>query len=70
MPELKTEIFATSWMFPVHFYHGLVNSIFLPLLVEISCEPPNNRLDKFKGKLMYGEKMYPLENENVILRVR
>ena len=70
MHELKTEIFATSWMFPVHFYHGLVNSIFLPLLVEISCEPPNNRLDKFKGKLMYEEKMYPLENENVILRVR
>ena len=44
--------------------------LFLPLLVEISCESPNNRLDKFKGKLMYEEKMYPLENENVILRVR
>lgn len=38
--------------------------------MEISCEPPNNRLDKFKGKLVYEDTMYPLDNENVILRVR
>lgn len=36
--------------------------------MEISCEPPNNRLDKFKGKLAYEDTMYPLDNENVILR--
>ena len=53
-----------TFLLIIHWFH------FLPLLVEISCEPPNNRLDKFKGKLMYEEKMYPLENENVILRVR
>ena len=38
--------------------------------MEISCEPPNNRLDKFKGKLLYKDNMYPLDNDNVILRVR
>ncbi|KAJ7385268.1 Phospholipid-transporting ATPase ID [Desmophyllum pertusum] len=36
--------------------------------MEISCEPPNNRLDKFKGKLVYEDTEYPLDNENVILR--
>lgn len=36
--------------------------------MEICCEPPNNRLDKFKGKLVYEDNMYPLDNENVILR--
>ena len=42
----------------------------IPCLVEISCDPPNNRLDKLKGKLVYEGKEYPLDNENVILRVR
>lgn len=36
--------------------------------MEMSCEPPNNRLDKFKGKLVYKDTLYPLDNENVILR--
>ena len=37
--------------------------------MEICCEPPNDRLDKFKGKLVYEDNMYSLDNENVILRV-
>ena len=41
-----------------------------PCLVEISCDPPNNRLDKLNGKLTYEGNQYPLDNENVILRVR
>lgn len=36
--------------------------------MEISCDPPNNRLDKLKGKLVYEDTQYPLENDNVILR--
>ena len=45
-------------------------ALFVPFIVEISCDPPNNRLDKFKGKLAYEDTTYPLDNENVILRVR
>lgn len=44
--------------------------LLIPILVEISCDPPNNRLDKLKGKLIYEGTQYPLDNENVILRVR
>ncbi|XP_078379616.1 phospholipid-transporting ATPase ID-like isoform X2 [Oculina patagonica] len=36
--------------------------------MEISCDPPNNRLDKLKGVLVYEDTQYPLDNENVILR--
>ncbi|KXJ21363.1 putative phospholipid-transporting ATPase IM [Exaiptasia diaphana] len=36
--------------------------------VELSCDPPNNRLDKFKGKVNLGYKELSLDNENVILR--
>ena len=38
-------------------------------LVEITCDPPNNRLEKLQGRLMYDGNNYPLDNENVILRV-
>ena len=38
-------------------------------IVEITCDPPNNRLEKLQGRLMYDGNNYPLDNENVILRV-
>ncbi|KAG9354384.1 hypothetical protein JZ751_001091 [Albula glossodonta] len=35
---------------------------------EVCCEPPNNRLDKFMGTLMFQGKKYPLDNEKILLR--
>ncbi|XP_050400643.1 phospholipid-transporting ATPase ID isoform X2 [Patella vulgata] len=35
---------------------------------ELLCEPPNNRLSKFDGKLTYNRKEYSLDNEKVLLR--
>ncbi|KAK3742317.1 hypothetical protein QZH41_018533 [Actinostola sp. cb2023] len=36
--------------------------------VELSCDAPNNKLDKFNGKIKLDEKEHSLDNENVILR--
>ncbi|CAK6954741.1 phospholipid-transporting ATPase ID-like [Scomber scombrus] len=35
---------------------------------EVRCEPPNNRLDKYKGTLTLNEQMYALDNDKVLLR--
>lgn len=35
---------------------------------EVRCEPPNNRLDKFKGTLSLNEQTYALDNDKVLLR--
>ncbi|KAM7393155.1 hypothetical protein PAMA_008010 [Pampus argenteus] len=35
---------------------------------EVRCEPPNNRLDKFKGTLTLNEQAYALDNDKVLLR--
>ncbi|XP_068165952.1 phospholipid-transporting ATPase ID-like isoform X4 [Antennarius striatus] len=35
---------------------------------EVRCEPPNNRLDRFKGTLTYADQKYPLDNEKILLR--
>uniref|UniRef100_A0AAV2IWX9 P-type ATPase N-terminal domain-containing protein n=1 Tax=Knipowitschia caucasica TaxID=637954 RepID=A0AAV2IWX9_KNICA len=35
---------------------------------EVRCEPPNNRLDKFKGTLTYSGQSYALDNDKVLLR--
>nr|XP_046231963.1 probable phospholipid-transporting ATPase IM [Scatophagus argus] len=35
---------------------------------EVRCEPPNNRLDKFKGTLSLDGQMYSLDNDKVLLR--
>ncbi|XP_066566779.1 phospholipid-transporting ATPase ID [Amia ocellicauda] len=35
---------------------------------EVRCEPPNNRLDKFTGMLMYKDQKYALDNEKILLR--
>ncbi|XP_076614179.1 phospholipid-transporting ATPase ID [Chaetodon auriga] len=35
---------------------------------EVRCEPPNNRLDKFKGTLTMNGQVYALDNDKVLLR--
>uniref|UniRef100_A0A3B5BMY6 Phospholipid-transporting ATPase IC n=1 Tax=Stegastes partitus TaxID=144197 RepID=A0A3B5BMY6_9TELE len=35
---------------------------------EVRCEPPNNRLDKFKGALTVDKQVYSLDNDKVLLR--
>jgi len=35
---------------------------------EVTCEPPNNRLDKFQGKLEIGNEKCSLDNSNIVLR--
>lgn len=35
---------------------------------EVRCEPPNNRLDKFKGVLSLNGQSYALDNDKVLLR--
>ena len=35
---------------------------------EIVSEPPNNRLMKFEGKMMWNGKTYSLDNEKILLR--
>uniref|UniRef100_A0A8C4GZG4 Phospholipid-transporting ATPase n=1 Tax=Dicentrarchus labrax TaxID=13489 RepID=A0A8C4GZG4_DICLA len=40
----------------------------LSLSGEVRCEPPNNRLDKFKGTLTLDGQTYSLDNDKVLLR--
>lgn len=42
--------------------------IFLSLSGEVRCEPPNNRLDKFRGTLSLDGQTYSLDNDKVLLR--
>ncbi|KAM8860791.1 phospholipid-transporting ATPase ID [Synchiropus picturatus] len=35
---------------------------------EVKCEPPNNRLDKFAGTLIWVDNKYPLDNDRMLLR--
>ncbi|CAI5448572.1 unnamed protein product [Caenorhabditis angaria] len=35
---------------------------------EIVCEPPNNKLDKFQGKLIWQNQEFGITNENILLR--
>lgn len=35
---------------------------------EVQCEPPNNRLDKFRGNLITDGQTYGLDNEKILLR--
>jgi magnesium-transporting ATPase (P-type) len=35
---------------------------------EIICEPPNNHLNKFEGRLTWNGKQYSLDNEKILLR--
>ncbi|XP_059808713.1 phospholipid-transporting ATPase ID isoform X2 [Hypanus sabinus] len=35
---------------------------------EITCEPPNNKLDKFTGTLLWKGKKHSLDNEKMLLR--
>lgn len=35
---------------------------------EIVCEPPNNHLNRFEGRLTWQGKQYSLDNEKILLR--
>uniref|UniRef100_A0A1A8FKH8 Phospholipid-transporting ATPase n=4 Tax=Nothobranchius korthausae TaxID=1143690 RepID=A0A1A8FKH8_9TELE len=35
---------------------------------EVICEPPNNKLDKFTGTLLWKDSKYSLDNEKMLLR--
>lgn len=35
---------------------------------EITCEPPNNHLNKFEGRLTWKSKQYSLDNDKILLR--
>uniref|UniRef100_A0A8C7DFF7 Phospholipid-transporting ATPase n=1 Tax=Oncorhynchus kisutch TaxID=8019 RepID=A0A8C7DFF7_ONCKI len=35
---------------------------------EVSCEPPNSRLDRFTGTLTYAGQKYSLDNDKILLR--
>lgn len=35
---------------------------------EVVCEPPNNRLNSFDGKLLWRNNTYALDNEKMLLR--
>lgn len=35
---------------------------------EIVCEPPNNHLNKFEGRLTWKGKQYSLDNDKILLR--
>lgn len=35
---------------------------------EITCEPPNNNLNKFNGYLNFNNKKFPVSNDNMLLR--
>ena len=35
---------------------------------DITCEPPNNVLSKFEGKLDWNGEIYALDNEKILLR--
>jgi hypothetical protein len=37
-------------------------------LGKIICEAPNNKLDRFEGRLVYKDKQYPLDNNKLLLR--
>lgn len=38
------------------------------ILAEIECEPPNNNLLKFQGKLTWNDQVHSLKNDNILLR--
>lgn len=43
--------------------------MYLPIPVEIRCDAPNNKLEKFDGTLyLKGADPVPLSNENIVLR--
>ena len=38
------------------------------VLGEVVCEPPNNRLSKYEGKLTWNGQSYALDNDKILLR--
>lgn len=46
---------------------GLLDALVLRVAF-ISCEEPNNRLDKFTGTMLWQGERYPLDLDNMLLR--
>ncbi len=36
---------------------------------EVICEPPNNRLHKFRGRMDWNGESYSMDNDQIVLRV-
>ena len=59
----ESTVFANSAI--VVFFALRVNSF---VLGEVVCEPPNNRLSKYEGKLTWNGQSYALDNDKILLR--
>ena len=46
-----------------------LNTTFIYFIsAEIECEPPNNVLSKFEGKMTWEGETYAMDNEKILLR--
>uniref|UniRef100_A0A674D8W0 Phospholipid-transporting ATPase n=1 Tax=Salmo trutta TaxID=8032 RepID=A0A674D8W0_SALTR len=82
LPTLLTSVFGNTFCFELACRLGclilmMAHSPLLPdepcvssLLSEgeVSCEPPNNRLDRFTGTLTNAGQKYSLDNDKILLR--
>ena len=66
--KLHSTVFAGQKLFDLGFEVHLKFKV-IRFLGEVTCEPPNNRLDKFQGKLEIGDERCSLDNSNIVLRV-
>uniref|UniRef100_A0AAX7U1F1 Phospholipid-transporting ATPase n=1 Tax=Astatotilapia calliptera TaxID=8154 RepID=A0AAX7U1F1_ASTCA len=62
-----TDCFKLSSNYPVNCLELFADTDFC-FSGEVRCEPPNNRLDKFKGTLTLNGERYALNNDKVLLR--
>uniref|UniRef100_A0AAX7UME4 Phospholipid-transporting ATPase n=1 Tax=Astatotilapia calliptera TaxID=8154 RepID=A0AAX7UME4_ASTCA len=62
-----TDCFELSSNYPVNCLELFADTDFC-FSGEVRCEPPNNRLDKFKGTLTLNGERYALNNDKVLLR--
>lgn len=61
-------MFENYWILTVRICAEINNEVLWIYLAEIECEPPNNNLLKFQGKLTWNSQAHSLKNENILLR--
>uniref|UniRef100_A0A671SAP0 Phospholipid-transporting ATPase n=1 Tax=Sinocyclocheilus anshuiensis TaxID=1608454 RepID=A0A671SAP0_9TELE len=75
--SIKTSKYNPFTFLPLNLFEQfqrIANAYFLFLLIlqvckiQVCCEPPNNRLDRFTGTLTFDSQKYSLDNERVLLR--
>uniref|UniRef100_A0A8C1IE82 Phospholipid-transporting ATPase n=1 Tax=Cyprinus carpio TaxID=7962 RepID=A0A8C1IE82_CYPCA len=75
--SIKTSKYNPFTFLPLNLFEQfqrIANAYFLFLLIlqvckiQVCCEPPNNRLDRFTGTLTFNSQKYSLDNERVLLR--